>query len=130
MRRPRPRREHACPDDLPRDWQQGAHLYLAPCEIPGLKRQAKCGTANVVENRALGHGRMVSLKVVVVPATQVPAAPDPVVYITGGPGGAATDEVVSVVEEYAAAAGTRDFVFIDQRRTKDAVPSASSGMAK
>jgi pimeloyl-ACP methyl ester carboxylesterase len=92
-----------------------ARLTLAPCAIPDLARPARCGTARVFENRALGRGRVIALKVVVVPATRTPAAPDPVVFITGGPGGAATDDVAGVLEESGAAAEARDFVFIDQR---------------
>jgi pimeloyl-ACP methyl ester carboxylesterase len=92
-----------------------APLVLSPCTLPELTRPAKCGTAHVLEDRALGRGRMVPLKVVVVPAKQSPALPDPVVFITGGPGEASTDEAVSVVEDFAKTSATRDFVFVDQR---------------
>ncbi len=68
----------------------------------------------MLEDRALGTGRRVPLKVVVVPAAQTPAAPDPVVFIVGGPGEAATEEV-GVVEAFPQVAATHAFVFIDQR---------------
>ncbi len=89
-------------------------LVLAPCKLPDVPRPAKCGTATVLEDRALGTGRRVPLKVVVVPAAKTPAAPDPVVFIVGGPGEIATEEV-GVVEELPQVAATHDFVFVDQR---------------
>ena len=91
-----------------------APLVLAPCTIPNVQRPAKCGTARVLEDRALGHGRMISLKVVVMPATETPALPDPVVILAGGPGEAATDEVAAMSQSPKASV-RRDFVFIDQR---------------
>jgi len=54
------------------------------------------------------------VKVIVVPATQSPAAPDPFVFIVGGPGEAATDAVRAALE-YPKINATHDFVFIDQR---------------
>lgn len=92
-----------------------APLVLSPCTIPEVTRPVKCGTAHVLEDRALGHGRMVPLKVVVIPATQSPALPDPVVYIVGGPGESATEEASSLIADFAKTSATRDFVFIDQR---------------
>jgi pimeloyl-ACP methyl ester carboxylesterase len=89
-------------------------LALAPCTLPGIPRPAKCGTAVVLEDRALGRGRTVSLKVVVVPATQAPAAPDPFVFVVGGPGQAATDAVPAALE-YPKINASHDFVFVDQR---------------
>jgi pimeloyl-ACP methyl ester carboxylesterase len=58
---------------------------------------------------------MVSLKVVVVPATESPALPDPVVFLVGGPGEAATDAAADAVQSNPKTSARRDFVFIDQR---------------
>lgn len=91
-----------------------APLALTPCTLPGVNRPAKCGTAHVLEDRASLRGRVVALKVVVVPAAQSPALPDPVVIVTGGPGEAATEEV-PVVADFVKTSATRDFVFVDQR---------------
>ncbi|HEY2515322.1 MAG TPA: alpha/beta fold hydrolase [Polyangiaceae bacterium] len=91
-----------------------APLALTPCTIPDLNRPAKCGTAHVFENRASQRGRTIALKVVVVPAAQSHALPDPVVVVAGGPGEAATDEV-PVVADFVKTSATRDFVFVDQR---------------
>jgi len=91
-----------------------APLTIAPCTLPHLRHPAKCGTASVLEDRALGRGRRIPLKVVVVPAAQSPAAKDPVVFITGGPGETATEEL-GIVGEFEKVAATHDFVFVDQR---------------
>jgi hypothetical protein len=92
-------------------------LSLTACEVPDVKRPARCALAHVPENRALPSGRVVPLKVVVLPASRSPAAPDPVVYLAGGPGEAATDEVADVLEQFSAVSEARDLVFIDQRGT-------------
>ena len=107
----------ACAPSRPRSVAPTAskRLALAPCTIPGLKQPAKCGTAHVFEDRALGRGRVVPLKVIVVPAAQSHALPDPVVVVVGGPGQAATEDVAGVMEELGAIGATRDFVFVDQR---------------
>jgi pimeloyl-ACP methyl ester carboxylesterase len=94
--------------------EAAAPLVLAPCKLPDVPRPAKCGTAHVLEDRALGHGRRVALKIVVVPAAESPAAPDPFVFIVGGPGEAATD-AAGMVGELKKVAQNHDFVFVDQR---------------
>ncbi|HEY8090922.1 MAG TPA: alpha/beta hydrolase [Polyangiaceae bacterium] len=93
----------------------GQRIALSPCTVPDLPRPAKCGVARVFEDRALGRGRVIPLRVVVVPAAEPPALPDPVVYIMGGPGGAATTVVPSTMEAFSKSAAKRDFVFVDQR---------------
>jgi hypothetical protein len=50
---------------------------------------ARCGTFTVPENRALANGRTISLRLAVVAARDGGTKPDPLVHITGGPGGSA-----------------------------------------
>jgi pimeloyl-ACP methyl ester carboxylesterase len=97
-------------------------IALSPCTIPDLKRPAKCGTAHVLEDRTRPGGRVVALKIVVVPAEHSPPLPDPVVFIAGGPGGAATDAAAIILEGYGRASSTRDFVFVDQRGMGEGSP--------
>ncbi|MFP5289290.1 MAG: hypothetical protein ACLGI9_26385, partial [Thermoanaerobaculia bacterium] len=66
-------------------------LELEPCRLPDFGREARCGTYEVFENRAAGTGRKVPLRVVVIPASGTPVAPDPVLYFEGGPGGSAVE---------------------------------------
>jgi pimeloyl-ACP methyl ester carboxylesterase len=91
--------------------------FLKPCEIPGVKGPAKCGTYEVWENRDAKAGRRIGLKVVVLPATGSPRASDAITFLAGGPGGAATDETAGVAQEFAKLREHRDFLLVDQRGT-------------
>ena len=59
---------------------------LAPCTPSGVEGPALCGTFEVFENRAARSGRKIGLKVVLLPATDPKARPEPWVYFAGGPG--------------------------------------------
>ena len=52
-----------------------------------LPADARCGFLVVPENRAEPDGRTIDLTVGIVPAASPHPAPDPVVYLAGGPGG-------------------------------------------
>ena len=95
----------------------GAPIVLAPCSIEGLESRARCGTASVFEDRSARRGRVLALRIVVVPARGEPRKPDPIVFLAGGPGQAATDIAADVSDGLATANQTRDLVFIDQRGT-------------
>jgi pimeloyl-ACP methyl ester carboxylesterase len=71
----------------------------------------------VSENRTAATGRTIALRIVVLPATSPDRAEDPVVYLAGGPGQAATELIgeTSLVDD--ALRGRRDLVFADQRGT-------------
>ncbi|OBK13858.1 alpha/beta fold hydrolase [Mycobacterium asiaticum] len=56
-----------------------------PHPAPELQR-AQCATLVVPENRTKPGGRTLRLAVAVIPAQTQPAAPDPIVFVTGGPG--------------------------------------------
>jgi len=78
----------------------------------------RCGTVRVPRDYAHPDGPSFALSVVVIESEQKPALPDPVVYISGGPG-----EPITV---YAAAQARRPYspghglVLIDQRGTGEA----------
>ena len=103
----------------------GPRLALAPCRLPGLEREARCGTYEVFEDRTARSGRKIGLRVVVIPAGpagQHPAAADPVVYFEGGPGGSAVDSGPGLLEEFPAALRDRDLVLVDARGTGGSSP--------
>ena len=52
-----------------------------------LPADARCGFLIVPENRTRANGRTIRLTVGIVPAASQTPAPDPVVYLAGGPGG-------------------------------------------
>jgi pimeloyl-ACP methyl ester carboxylesterase len=62
----------------------------APCPTPDLEAEAaRCGYLVVPENRSKRNGRTIRLAVAIVPAASGAPHPDPVVFMTGGPGAAA-----------------------------------------
>jgi pimeloyl-ACP methyl ester carboxylesterase len=90
-------------------------LTLTPCQPPGLAEAVLCGTYPVFENRAAGEGRRIDLQVVVLPARAKKKAADPIFFLHGGPGAAATTMaplfLASPLREQ------RDIVLLDQRGT-------------
>jgi pimeloyl-ACP methyl ester carboxylesterase len=73
------------------------------------------GTLEVFEDRQAKRGRKISLYIVVLPATGEHPAPDPVFFLHGGPGAAAT----TAASRYAGSwiRRDRDIVLVDQRGT-------------
>jgi len=96
---------------------------LSPCTIPDFHRPAQCGVIEVPEDARRSNGRRIALYVVVVPATEAAAVqPDPILFLSGGPGQAATDSVADISEGLANYNRDRDLVFIDQRGTGRSAP--------
>ncbi|MGK5731690.1 alpha/beta fold hydrolase [Streptomyces sp. URMC 124] len=56
-------------------------------------RVARCGFLEVPENRAHPGRRTIRLAAAVIPATSAKPAPDPVVFMSGGPGGETFDDI-------------------------------------
>lgn len=96
-------------------------ISLEPCEVSGTQEGATekvlCGTYQVYENRVLQEGRKINLNIVVFPATGLKKSADPFFYITGGPGGSATEDAPFIVQRYPQIRENRDMVFVDQRGT-------------
>jgi pimeloyl-ACP methyl ester carboxylesterase len=101
----------------------GLATLLAACVIGSVN--AQCGSVTVPENRALPDGTQISLRVAVLPATdKAHRRPDPLFFVTGGPGGVDYDEVPSVAGAFAAENAHRDIVFVDQRGVGGSNPLA------
>ena len=92
-------------------------IELSPCTVPGVRAPARCGTVRVHEDRARKEGRTIDLQVVVVPALAASPKPDPIFFLAGGPGQAATQIVGFALGAADRLRETRDFVFVDQRGT-------------
>ncbi len=89
-------------------------LELKPCRVPGLEEDLRCGTFHVPENRQTNQGRTLPLKVIVIPARSAQPG-EPVFFLSGGPGQAATADA-----SYLATAWERqnhDVVLVDMRGT-------------
>jgi pimeloyl-ACP methyl ester carboxylesterase len=91
-----------------------------PEPIPALK-SAECGFLVVPEDRSDPDSRMIRNAVAIIPAQSTNPRPDPVVYLTGGPGGSAIAAVQNVVN--AGANRDRDLIVMDQRGTLYSKPS-------
>jgi pimeloyl-ACP methyl ester carboxylesterase len=81
----------------------------------GAEPPVRCARLSVFENRATKSGRTIPLRIVVLRARDPNRQPDPVFYLAGGPGQAAT-ELIRLRTPYALRS-TRDVVFVDQRGT-------------
>lgn len=77
----------------------------------------RCGWLTVPENRADPKSRRIQLHVAVVPALNLNAAPDPFVFIPGGPGQAASEEYPAIAPMFERIRRDRHIVLIDQRGT-------------
>jgi pimeloyl-ACP methyl ester carboxylesterase len=77
---------------------------------------AQCTEVRVPENRANPGRRAITLRVVVLPALAAARLSDPVVYLAGGPGQAASD-LIRIAGSATALRQRRDLVFADQRGT-------------
>lgn len=95
-------------------------LDLQPCAMAGVTKDALCGQHEVYEDRVKNTGRKIKLNVMVLPALSDKPAPDPIFYLQGGPGGAATS--VAGASFIAQLHRTRDVVLLDQRGTGKSNP--------
>jgi pimeloyl-ACP methyl ester carboxylesterase len=96
-----------------------ARLSLAPCSVGGI--DARCGSLTVFENRSTRTGRTIALNMIMLPATGQSPAPDPIFYLAGGPGQAATRVAATGVVDLSLRE-QRDLVFVDQRGTGGSNP--------
>jgi len=110
----------------PENARRESSITLVPCQLsaPGRTDRvtAECGTFTVYENRDDGTGRTIDLRVAVVPAIDRDPKPDPLVFLTGGPGQAATESYVSVRSAFERIHRERDIVLVDQRGTGSSNP--------
>ncbi|MFE5805755.1 alpha/beta fold hydrolase [Streptomyces sp. NPDC056491] len=74
---------------------------------------ARCGFLEVPENRTRPGGRTIRLAVAVIPATAANPAQDPVVFMSGGPGGETFDDIPFLVSS--GLNRDRDLIIMAQR---------------
>lgn len=96
---------------------EAAAFEPAACNLPGqtpdLAPRLRCGTVRVPRSHDRPDGPSYALSVVVIRADAQPAEPDPVIYISGGPGSPIT-RYAAYQARHPYAAG-RDLVLVDQR---------------
>ncbi len=95
------------------------------CDLPGaspeLRPRLRCGTVSVPRDYANPDAGRFKLAVVVIKSEQQPALPEPVVYISGGPGSPLT--VYANHQARTPYAPRRDLILVDQRGTGRSEPS-------
>ena len=103
--------ETACPFDLP------------PGQVEG--QTVECGILEVPENRANPNSRQIRLAVAIFRHPDGATQPDPIIYLSGGPGGSSLELLNLAFDQVFApyfAAG-RDLIFFDQRGIGLSVPA-------
>jgi len=100
----------------PHPWRppSGTPAFVS-CTYGG-RVSAWCARLAVPEDPRRPHGRSISLRIAVLPATKRPAA-GALFYLEGGPGGAASQSAVLVNTLFAPVERTHDIVMVDQRGT-------------
>jgi len=93
---------------------------LKPCNHPSLANDALCGKYEVFEDRSARTGRKIGLNIILLPANNPKPAPDPLFYLAGGPGGAAT--AYATEKFMTGLRRNRDVVLVDQRGTGQSNP--------
>jgi pimeloyl-ACP methyl ester carboxylesterase len=113
-------------------------LLLQRCEI-GRRGIAGIGTAgayctrfDVPEDWNVPSGRHISLRVAIVRSVAVHSDADPVVFLDGGPGGAATEDYPGIAPALTLLRERRDILLIDQRGTggSNALACGSNGASE
>ena len=92
-------------------------LVLSDCTIPNLDGDARCGSLDVFENRDARAGRIIRLRVAVLPARDGELRRDPIFIIVGGPGQSAVDNAAGYAALLAPLRSERTLIFVDQRGT-------------
>jgi len=113
---------------LPSGPTRAASFQTIPCPQPNIAgfpdldfpSGVQCGYLTVLENRAKPDGRRIRIFVTRAPAVSATPKRDPIVYLSGGPGGAGSFEVASMVKHGLNA--DREVIFVDQRGTHRAEP--------
>lgn len=100
----------------------GPAVTPEPCHVRGVDAETRCATVPVPLDPADPASPTVALRVVVVPAVRPDPRPDPVYFLAGGPGQAATEVIGGVLPGLSRVQRHRDLVFVDIRGTGASAP--------
>jgi pimeloyl-ACP methyl ester carboxylesterase len=107
---------------------------LHTCSADEGPTDAYCGVYQVFENRELGSGKTIRLRIVVLPSIGPDVRPDPLVFLAGGPGQGAAQMASLVQAAFRSVQRNRDIVLVDQRGTGRSNPlncrSSSDSLAE
>lgn len=85
--------------------------------MPGVKRSARCGAIEVLENPERPDSRKVEIHFAVIPAAKGHALPDPIVPLLGGPGESAIEAAQYFMDRLGPLLNDRDLLLVDERGT-------------
>lgn len=113
-------------ESAPATYQPAPCPFAGAAEIEGLE----CGVLIVPEQREKTDGRTLELAVAVLRSSSSDPAPDPVVFLSGGPGGSSVEFVPGRARSafWNRIRQKRDLVFFDQRGTGYSEPEFCSEM--
>jgi pimeloyl-ACP methyl ester carboxylesterase len=101
-------------------------LELTDCQLApptgAARTAARCGELVLPEDPDRPDSAQISLQIAVVPARAKTAAPDPVVFIAGGPGQSALESFPAIAGAFRAINAERDIILVDQRGTGGSNP--------
>jgi pimeloyl-ACP methyl ester carboxylesterase len=97
-----------------------AQFVVGPCPFRSDLR-VDCGTLIVPQDRSRPNERSVALTVAIFRSPN--PAPDPVVYLSGGPGGGAIENAPGLARAWRGFWAGRDMIFFDQRGTGTSWPA-------
>jgi pimeloyl-ACP methyl ester carboxylesterase len=93
-----------------------ADCYIGPPDAPATLR-AQCAVLEVPEDYAHPDGRHITLRIAKVAARAAKPLPDPILFLAGGPGQAATESYPAIAGALRELQSERDVFLIDQRGT-------------
>lgn len=104
---------------------ESSRFQSESCRPPMLAGyEVTCGWLTVPQNHAEPDGNTLQLAVMVIHTSNPNPAPDPLVYLVGGPGGSLISRAGSVFQTiFSPFARSRDIIFFDQRGTGQSRPS-------
>lgn len=101
-------------------------IAFEPCSLPsiagGTNTEALCATFDVPENTAAPGGRKIGLNIAWLPVAKGDGTGDPVFFLAGGPGQAATEHATTVNATLREVRKQRDVILVDQRGTGKSNP--------
>jgi pimeloyl-ACP methyl ester carboxylesterase len=103
----------------------GPRFEPGPCPFPVGRQPIECGSLTVPEDRAKPDGRAIRLAVAIVRSRSDEPAPDPLVFLAGGPGGPVLSFLgwPGALVPFGPFLAERDVVIFDQRGVGVSEPS-------
>ena len=100
-----------------------ARFEAGPCQFPVPEGKIDCGVLFVPEDRSEPNSPLIQLPVAVIRSSNPKPAPDPVVYLNGGPGAYSLDNLSFLPVLFKEVLANRDLIVFDQRGAGYASPS-------